>query len=99
MWGEIVGWMLRFSLYGELLRACASGFLERASMPFLREVAVVRSRSLTDTVVNPAGVWFSSKFSYEALQFSDPVSKLGDFVDVWIVTDRGIINLVNAETG
>jgi len=81
------------------LRASASGFLERASMPFLREVVVVRSRSLADTIVDPARMGFSSKFSYETLQFSYPVSKLGDFVDVWIVTDRGIINLVNAEPG
>ena len=119
MRGEIVGWMLRFRLDGELLRASASGFLERASMPFLREVAVVCSRGLADAIVNPAGVWFSlmgdggsmrkgkggegwcytSKFSYETLQFSYPVSKFGDFVDVWIVPDRGIINLVNAEPG
>ena len=41
----------------------------------------------------------TSKFSYETLQFCNPVSKLGDFVDVWIVTDRGIIDFVNAETG
>ena len=41
----------------------------------------------------------TSKLSHETLQFSDPVSKLGDFVDVWIITDRGIIDFVNAETG
>ena len=59
MWAEIIGWMLRFCLDGELLRASASGFLERASMPFLREVAVVCGGSLADTIVNPARVWFS----------------------------------------
>jgi hypothetical protein len=99
MRSEIVRWMLWFCLDGVLLRASASGFLERSGMPFLREVAVVRSRSLADTIVNPARVWFSSKFSYETLQFSNPVPKLGDFVDVWVVTDRGIIDLVDAETG
>ena len=41
----------------------------------------------------------TSQFSHETLQFSDPVSKLGDFVNVWIITDRGIIDFVNAEAG
>jgi hypothetical protein len=119
MRSEIVGRMLRFCLDGELLRASASGFLECSGMPFLREVAVFRSRSLADAIVDPARVWFplmegrvneegkgggrmishTSKFSYETLQFSDPVPKFGDFVDVWVVTDRGIIDLVDAETG
>ena len=58
MRSEIVGWMLRFGLDGELLRTSASGFLECSSMPLLRKVVVVRSGSLADTIVNPAGVWF-----------------------------------------
>jgi len=91
--------MLGFRLDGELLRASADRFLERATVPLLREVVAVISRGLTDTIVNPARVGFSSKFSYETFQFCDPVSKLSDFVDVWIVTDRGIIDFVNAETG
>ena len=119
MWSEIVGWMLRFGLDCELLRASGSRFLERTGMPLLREVVVVRGRGLVGTIVNPAGVRFSlmedggsnekgkrgggqshtSKLSYETFQFSDPIPKLGDFVDVWIVTDRGIIDFVNAETG
>jgi len=59
MRSEIVGWMLRLGLDGELLRASASGFLERTSVPLLRKVVVVRSGSLADTIVNPAGMWFS----------------------------------------
>jgi hypothetical protein len=43
-------------------------------------------------------VGFPSKLSYETLQFSDPVSKLGDFVDVWIVPNRRIVNFVYTET-
>jgi hypothetical protein len=91
--------MVRFRLDGELLRASASRFLERAGVPLLREVVAVCNRSLTDTIVDPARMGFSSKFSYETLKFSDPVSKLCDFVDVWIVTNRWIINFVYAETG
>jgi hypothetical protein len=91
--------MLGFSLDGELLWASADRFLERAAVPLLRKVAAVVSRSLTDTIVNPSRVGFSSKFSYETFQFCDPVPKFGDFVNVWIVTNRGIINFVNAETG
>jgi hypothetical protein len=41
----------------------------------------------------------TSEFSYETLELSDPVPKLGYFVDVWIVSNRGIINFVYAETG
>ena len=51
--------MLGFRLDGELLRASASGFLERAGVPFLREVVVVRGSSLADSIVNPARVGFS----------------------------------------
>lgn len=61
MWGEIIRWMLRFRLNGRLLRASTNRFLERAGMPLLREVTVVRSRGLADTVVNPARVWFPLK--------------------------------------
>jgi len=42
---------------------------------------------------------YTSKFSYETLQFCDPVSKLSDFIDVGIVTDGGVIDLINTETG
>ena len=42
---------------------------------------------------------YTSKFPYEALEFSDPVPKLGDFVNVWIVPNRGIVNFVHTETG
>jgi len=42
---------------------------------------------------------YTSKFSYETLQFCDPVSKFGDFVDVGIVTDGWVIDFINAETG
>lgn len=59
MGGKIVGRVLRFGLDGELLRTSASRFLERAGVPFVGQVVVVRSRSLTDTVVDPAGVGFS----------------------------------------
>lgn len=82
----------------KLLRAGASRFLERASVPFLRYI-VAASRRVVSIVVDPAGVGFSSKFSYETLQFCDPVSKLGDFVDVRIVTDGWVIDFINAETG
>jgi len=58
-WGEIVGWMIRFRLDGELLRASASGLLERAGVPFLREVVVVCGNCLADSIVNPARVGFS----------------------------------------
>ena len=51
--------MLGFRLDGELLRASADRFLERATVPLLREVVAVISRGLTDTIVNPAGVGFS----------------------------------------
>ena len=51
--------MLGFGLDGELLRACASRFLERAAVPLLGEVVAVVGRSLTDTIVNPSRVWFS----------------------------------------
>jgi hypothetical protein len=44
-------------------------------------------------------VGFSSKFSYETLQFCDPVPKLSDFIHVGIVTDGGVIDLINTETG
>jgi hypothetical protein len=91
--------MLGFRLDGELLGAGADRFLERATVPFIREVVAVAGRSLADATVNPARVGFSSKFSYETFQFCDPVSKLGDFVDVWIIANRGIIDFVNAETG
>ena len=59
MWAEVVGRMLGFRLDGELLRASASRFLERAAVPFLREVVAVVGRSLADTVVNPSRVGFS----------------------------------------
>ena len=55
MWGEIVGWMVHD---GELLRASTSRFLERAGVPFLREVVVYGS-SRADSVVNPARVGIS----------------------------------------
>ena len=61
MWAQVVRRMLGLGLDGELLRSSASRFLERAGMPLLREVAVVRSRGLADTVVNPARVWFPLK--------------------------------------
>ena len=50
--------MLGFRLDGKL-GASASRFLERAGVPFLREVVAVRSRSLTDTIVDPTRVGFS----------------------------------------
>ena len=101
----------------KLLRAGASRFLERASVPFLGYI-VAASRRVVGIVVNPAGVGFSlmedaldrdekrrmnrsytSKLSYETLKFGDPVSKLGDFVDVRIVTDGRVVDFINAETG
>ena len=51
--------MLGFRLDGELLRASADRFLERATVPLLREVVAVVSRGLTDTIVNPTRVGFS----------------------------------------
>jgi len=51
--------MVGFRLDGELLRASASRFLERARVPFLREVVAVGSRGLADAIVDPAGVGFS----------------------------------------
>ena len=56
---EVIGWMLRFGLDGQLLRASGSRFLEGASVPFLREVIVVCRRGLVGAIVHPAGVWFS----------------------------------------
>jgi hypothetical protein len=58
MRAEVVGRMLGLRLDGELLRASASRFLERACVPFLREIAVC-SRALVSTIVNPSRVRFS----------------------------------------
>jgi hypothetical protein len=99
VWTEIVSGMLGLCLDGELLRASASRFLERTGVPLLRKIVAVRSGGLGGTVVDPTRVGFSSKLSYETLQFSDSVPKLGDFVDVRIVTNRRIINFVHAEAG
>jgi len=51
--------MLWFRLDGKLLRSSASRFLERAGVPFLREVVVVGGRSLAGAIVDPARVGFS----------------------------------------
>lgn len=59
MRAEIVGWMLGFRLDGELLRASTNRLLERAAMPFIREVVAVVSGGLAGAIVDPARVGFS----------------------------------------
>ena len=59
MWGEVVRRMLRFRLYGELLRTRTNWFLERAAVPLVGKVAVVIGRSLASATVNPSRVGFS----------------------------------------
>ena len=41
---------------------------------------------------------YTSEFSHETLEFSDPVPKLGNFVNVWIVSNGGIVHFVDTET-
>jgi hypothetical protein len=82
--------MLGFRFDGELLRASAKRLLERAGVPLFRETAAAGSKSLSGGIASRTRV---------VPQFSDSVSKLGDFVDGWIITDLGIANFVNAEAG
>jgi len=51
--------MLGFRLDGELLRTRTNWFLERATMPLVREVVVVVGGSLAGATVNPTRVGFS----------------------------------------